>query len=420
MATPVITHAKVSGKPQGTDSTRVYGNHWDATHVVTGLENVDNTSDVNKPVSTAQAAADAVVAANAANASNLTSGTVPAARLPNPTASTLGGVQSAAAVSHNWINSISTSGVPVLSQPAAADLSDGNSGTGAVAHVGAPAIVGGTHTAITGLGVRSTGAAFDLKLAATEVLTADRTLTVTLNDAARTVSLAGNLTTAAALTQVGAFATTITATAITNSTLPAGTHTLAGLDVAQNFTALQGIIGTDVPGSGYRFYRGNASDYTEIVKEAGGIGIANADALCFYTNFASAVVAAIDRTGNVQSAAGIASSGATNGIGYSTGAGGAITQATSRSTGVTLNKASGAITLVSATGSATPTTFTVTNSAVAATDVVIVNQKSGTDKYEIFVTAIAAGSFAITFFTTGGATTEQPVFNFAVIKAVAA
>ncbi len=47
-----------------------------------GLGNVDNTSDVNKPVSTAQAAADAVVAANAANATNLTSGTVPAARLP--------------------------------------------------------------------------------------------------------------------------------------------------------------------------------------------------------------------------------------------------------------------------------------------------------------------------------------------------
>jgi hypothetical protein len=418
MATPVITHAKVSGKPQGTDSTRVYGNHWDATHVVTGLENVDNTSDVNKPVSTAQAAADAVVAANAANASNLTSGTVPAARLPSPTASTLGGVQSAAAVAHNWINSISTSGVPALSQPAAADLSDGNSGTGAIVHVIAPAIVGGTHTAITGLGVRSTGAAFDLKLAATEILTADRTLTVTLNDAARAVSLGGNLTTAAALTQAGAFATTLTSTAATNSTLPAGTHTLAGLDVAQNFTALQGIIGNDSAGSGYRFYRGNGVDYTEIFKSSSGVGLA--DTLNFYSSFTASVVAGIGRDGTIASVGGILSSSATNGIGYSTGAGGAITQATSRSTGVTLNKASGAITLVSAAGSATPTTFTVTNSAIAATDVVIVNQKSGTDRYEIFVTAIAAGSFAITFFTTGGTTTEQPVFNFAVIKAVAA
>lgn len=43
--------------------------------------------------------------------------------LPNPSSSTLGGVQSAAAVSHQWINSISTSGVPALSQPAFSDVS---------------------------------------------------------------------------------------------------------------------------------------------------------------------------------------------------------------------------------------------------------------------------------------------------------
>jgi hypothetical protein len=87
---------------------------------------------------------------------------------------------------------------------------------------------------------------------------------------------------------------------------------------------------------------------------------------------------------------------------------------------VTLNKTSGAITLFSAAGSATAATFTVTNSTVAATDVIILNQKSGTDLYDLMVTAVAAGSFNITFRTTGGTTTEQPVFNFAVIKGVAA
>jgi hypothetical protein len=45
------------------------------------------------------------------------------ADLPNPSASTLGGVQSIAQVAHQWIDSISTSGVPHLSQPAFADLS---------------------------------------------------------------------------------------------------------------------------------------------------------------------------------------------------------------------------------------------------------------------------------------------------------
>lgn len=106
------------------------------------------------------------------------------------------------------------------------------------------------------------------------------------------------------------------------------------------------------------------------------------------------------------------------GLGYGTGSGGAVTQATSRTTGVTLNKTNGAITLFSAAGTATWQSFTVTNSTVAATDTVIVNQKSGTDLYMIHVTNIAAGSFQITFATTGGTTTEQPVFNFVIIKAV--
>lgn len=108
------------------------------------------------------------------------------------------------------------------------------------------------------------------------------------------------------------------------------------------------------------------------------------------------------------------------GLGYKTGAGSTVTQATNRTTGVTINAPTGAITLVSAAGSATPATFVVTNSAVVATDVILLNQKSGTDKYEIFVTAVGAGGFSITSFTTGGTTTEQPVFNFAVIKGVTA
>jgi len=125
-------------------------------------------------------------------------------------------------------------------------------------------------------------------------------------------------------------------------------------------------------------------------------------------------------TGTSLTATGTIVSTGTAGVGYATGAGGAVTQITSRTTGVTLNKTAGAITLVSAAGSATAATFTVTNSTVAATDVIILNQKSGTDLYDLMVTAVAAGSFNFTFRTTGGTTTETPVFNFAVIKAVAA
>jgi hypothetical protein len=125
-------------------------------------------------------------------------------------------------------------------------------------------------------------------------------------------------------------------------------------------------------------------------------------------------------TGTSLTATGVIASTGTAGVGYATGAGGTVTQGTNRTTGVTLNKTAGAITLFSAAGSATAATFTVTNSTVAATDVIILNQKSGTDLYDLMVTAVAAGSFNITFRTTGGTTTETPVFNFAVIKGVAA
>lgn len=105
------------------------------------------------------------------------------------------------------------------------------------------------------------------------------------------------------------------------------------------------------------------------------------------------------------------------GIGYDTGAGGTVTQTTSRTTGVVINKQSGAITLVSAAGSTSWQSFTVTNSKVSSTDIVIVSQKSGTDLYQVFVTNVTNGTFRITYATTGGTTTEQPVFNFAIIKA---
>lgn len=104
-------------------------------------------------------------------------------------------------------------------------------------------------------------------------------------------------------------------------------------------------------------------------------------------------------------------------FGYQTGSGGAVTQASSRTTGVTLNNVCGQITLVSAAGSATAASFTVTNSDVAATDMIYAWQVSGTDLYRIEVTNVAAGTFQLTFNTTGGTTTEQPVFGFMVIKA---
>jgi len=51
------------------------------------------------------------------------SGSVAASQLPNPTATSLGGIESLASTSHEWINAISTSGVPSATQPAFSDIS---------------------------------------------------------------------------------------------------------------------------------------------------------------------------------------------------------------------------------------------------------------------------------------------------------
>lgn len=106
-------------------------------------------------------------------------------------------------------------------------------------------------------------------------------------------------------------------------------------------------------------------------------------------------------------------------LGYAQGAGSTVTQATSRTTGVTINALTGQITLFSAAGSATYATFTVTNSQVAATDVINVSQVSGSNLYIPIVTAVAAGSFNVSFATTGGTATDAPVFNFVVVKGAA-
>ncbi len=101
--------------------------------------------------------------------------------------------------------------------------------------------------------------------------------------------------------------------------------------------------------------------------------------------------------------------------------GGTVTQVTSITTGVTLNTLSGQITTVSA-GLATgvDATFTVTNSKVVATDVVICSTGSyaGTaDGIPVCqIEQVGAGSFDVNIRNTGAATLDAViVLNYVVI-----
>lgn len=112
-----------------------------------------------------------------------------------------------------------------------------------------------------------------------------------------------------------------------------------------------------------------------------------------------------------------------NGIGYSTGAGGTVTQLTSKATAVTLDKVTGQITLNAASlAAATIVSFTLTNSAIAATDVMIVNHVStGTRGAYLINAECLAGSATISIRNNSAAAlAEAIVLRFVVIKSVIA
>ena len=107
-------------------------------------------------------------------------------------------------------------------------------------------------------------------------------------------------------------------------------------------------------------------------------------------------------------------------FGYGAGAGGTVTQATNKSTGVTLNTRCGQVTMNGANLVAdTAVTFTLTNTQIAATDVLMLNHVSGgTLGTYSFVARCAAGSATISVRNvTAGDLAEAVVIGFAVIKA---
>lgn len=136
----------------------------------------------------------------------------------------------------------------------------------------------------------------------------------------------------------------------------------------------------------------------------------------------------VDASKNIAGFGSVTSNAPTGGgIGYATGAGGAVTQATSRTTGVTLSKLSGTITTNTASLAAEASAdFVVTNTTVAAGDVVNVSIQSGSNGGGtiVSVSATAAGSFTIRVHNgnvaAGTAETGAILINFAVFKAVSA
>ena len=118
-------------------------------------------------------------------------------------------------------------------------------------------------------------------------------------------------------------------------------------------------------------------------------------------------------------------------LGYGTGAGGTVTQLTSRTTGVTLDKITGEIVLFAGSISGHEADeFTLTNNLIGANDAIMLCIKSGaaagTRKYyQVHAVAVTAGSCVISVgnidnSSIPAAGTESPVIQFVVLKGAVA
>ena len=112
------------------------------------------------------------------------------------------------------------------------------------------------------------------------------------------------------------------------------------------------------------------------------------------------------------------------GIGYATGAGGTVTQATSKVTAFTLSKLSGNITFAADNLAANTTSAGAvwTNTFIAAGDnVVFMHISGGTlGAYHVQCTPAAGSATIYIRNMTAGALAEAPVFRFSIIKGVTA
>ena len=110
-------------------------------------------------------------------------------------------------------------------------------------------------------------------------------------------------------------------------------------------------------------------------------------------------------------------------LGYTAAAQGTVTQATDKTTAVTLNKPAGRITMNAASlGAATNVSFTLNNSYISSNDIIILTLSGGiatAGTYNCWVNSMSAGSCSITLRNiSAGSLSEAVIINFAMIHCV--
>lgn len=111
-------------------------------------------------------------------------------------------------------------------------------------------------------------------------------------------------------------------------------------------------------------------------------------------------------------------------LGYTADAQGSVTQATSKSTAVTLNKSAGRITMHNAAlAGNTAVSFTLNNSFISNNDILILNVSGGSvadaTTYTVYTSSLATGAAVITLRNlTASSQSEAVILNYALIHCV--
>ena len=111
----------------------------------------------------------------------------------------------------------------------------------------------------------------------------------------------------------------------------------------------------------------------------------------------------------------------TGGLGYGSGAGGTVTQATSKTSGVTLNRPAGQITTTAdALAAGASASFILTNSCIGSADTVVVTHRSSSGSYSVRAGVSSSGGSALVTLKneTAGSLSDAVVINFTIIKGV--
>lgn len=187
----------------------------------------------------------------------------------------------------------------------------------------------------------------------------------------------------------------------TGYVLAAGNIGTLGID----FVALENYSSANA-GSALKFYTSTIGSVAKTL---------SANVTANLTTFPSVVSV----TGNVVSTGNIFSAG--NGtVGYNAGSGGTVAQSGNKSSGVTLNKPSGEITMQStALGADTSVSFTLTNSTISTRDLLLLNVVGGVatpGTYNLDANCTTGSAVITVRNITGGSLSEAIVLRYAVIR----